>query len=68
MKAQVGDQIVVQSTHVDEPQRAGEVVEVHGSDGGPPFLVRWLTDGHTSLLFPGPDTVVRHEPTASSGG
>ena len=66
MKAQVGDRIVVQSAHVDEPQRDGEVVEVHGTDGGPPFLVRWSTDGHTSLFFPGPDTVVHH--TAAADG
>lgn len=32
--------------------REAEVVEVRGVNGGPPFLVRWLDTGRTSLLFP----------------
>lgn len=60
MKAAPGDRIIVESTHVGEPQRDGEVLEVHGSAGEPPFLVRWSDDGHESLLFPGPDTHIHH--------
>ncbi|WP_366916364.1 DUF1918 domain-containing protein [Streptomyces sp.] len=55
MKATVGDRIVIQSRHVDEPERDGEIVEVHGPDGTPPYLVRWSDDGRTALLYPGPD-------------
>jgi hypothetical protein len=58
MKAMVGDRITIQSRHVDEPQRDGEITEVHGPDGGPPYLVRWSEDGHTALLFPGPDAQI----------
>jgi hypothetical protein len=58
MKAMVGDRIIIQSRHLDEPQRDGEIVEVHGSDGGPPYLVRWSQDGHTALLFPGCDAQI----------
>ncbi len=66
MQAQVGDRIVVKSTHVGEPERDGEVLEVRGKNGEPPYLVRWGDDGHTTLLFPGPDVVIqhRHEPAA----
>ena len=54
MQAKVGDQLVIESNRVDAPRRAGEVLEVHGEDGGPPYVVRW-TDGHEGLMFPGAD-------------
>lgn len=60
MQAAVGDRVVVLAPHLDQPSREGEVVEVHGEAGGPPWLVRWASDGHESLFFPGPDTRVRH--------
>jgi hypothetical protein len=61
VKAMVGDRLVVRATHVDGPVRDGEVVEVKGTNGEPPYLVRW-SDGHEGLFFPGPDTAVEHEP------
>ena len=64
MKAKVGDRIVVHSHTPGHPDRDGEVLEVHGTDGEPPFLVRWTDDGHVGLVFPGPDAVVEH---AASG-
>jgi hypothetical protein len=64
MQAAVGDRIVVRSRHVGEPARDGEIVEVRGGDGGPPFLVRWSDDGHEGLFFPGPDSIVEHHPAA----
>lgn len=60
MKAAVGDRIIVRSTHVGEPQRDGEILEVHGPDGDPPYVVRWSDNGHEVLLFPGPDTQIHH--------
>lgn len=60
MRAVVGDQVVVLGAHVDEATREGEVIEVHGEDGAPPWVVRWARDGHASLFFPGPDVQVRH--------
>ncbi|MGF1661349.1 MAG: DUF1918 domain-containing protein [Kineosporiaceae bacterium] len=67
MKAQVGDRVLVQAAHVDEAVRDGEVVEVHGPDGEPPYLVRWSVDGHTSLFFPGPDARVHHHESGEAG-
>lgn len=52
MQAQVGDRITVPGRHVGEGVRTGEVVEVRGADGGPPYLVRW-DDGHEALVYPG---------------
>jgi Domain of unknown function (DUF1918) len=59
MKAEVGDRLVVKGHHVGQAERKGEIVEVHGEDGAPPFLVRW-DDGHEGLVFPGPDHTVEH--------
>lgn len=58
MRAAVGDRIVVRSLHVGEPVRDGEILEVHGADGAPPFLVRWSDTGHIGLYFPGPDAQI----------
>lgn len=60
MRATVGDQIVVHSAHVDEPNRDGEIIDVRGRDGEPPFLVRWADTGHEALMYPGPDAQIRH--------
>lgn len=59
MRAAPGDQIVIKSSHVDEHVRDGEIIEVRGPDGEPPFLVRWADTGHEALLYPGPDASVR---------
>ncbi len=61
MKAQPGDRLILAGTHVGDHQRVGIVIEVHGTDGGPPYLVRWLDDDHESLCFPGD---ARVEPAA----
>lgn len=62
MKAAVGDRIVVSGTHLDEPVRDGEVLEVHGEHGAPPYVVRWSDTGHTTLYFPGPDARIAPAP------
>lgn len=58
MQAAVGDRVVVLGAHVDEATREGEVVEVHGEQGGPPWVVRWSRDGRETLFYPGPDVQV----------
>jgi hypothetical protein len=60
MKATKGDRIVVRGHRIGEHDRDGEILDVRGEDGGPPYLVRWEEDGHESLFFPGPDTAVDH--------
>ena len=73
MQASPGDRIVIKGQHHGEHDRDGEVLEVHGHDGGPPFVVRWSDSGHETLFFPGPDAVVvpydkaPYEAAASSG-
>jgi len=59
MKASVGDELTVKGRHQGDGDRHGEIIEVHGDHGDPPFLVRW-TDGHESIFFPSADTIVEH--------
>jgi hypothetical protein len=58
MRARVGDRIILAAEHIDEPTRDGEILEIRGGDGAPPYLVRWA-DGHTGLIYPGPGAVLR---------
>ena len=58
MQAQVGDTLLVHGHHTGEPDQRGEILEVHGADDGPPFVVRWDDDGRVGLVFPGPDASV----------
>ncbi len=54
MQAKVGDRLLVEGHNEIVHRREGEVVEVRGPDGGPPYMVQW-EDGHQGLVFPGPD-------------
>lgn len=58
MQARVGDRIVIRGHRVGEPIRDGEILEVRGPDGGPPYIVRWEDTGHKTLFFPGSDAVI----------
>ena len=53
MKAQVGDRLVFEGVRVGDRRRVCEVIGVTHPDGTPPYTVRWLDDGHESLVFPG---------------
>lgn len=57
MHATIGDRLHVHGNHVGEADRKGEILEVRGPDGAPPYVVRF-EDGHTGLIFPGPDAEV----------
>ncbi|MPV37163.1 DUF1918 domain-containing protein [Georgenia subflava] len=58
MRAQQGDHIVLAGEQVGQPARDGEIIEVRGADGAPPYVVRW-SDGHEGTFFPGPSAVVQ---------
>lgn len=68
MRAQVGDWIVAESSSVGVPHREGQVVALRHPDGSPPFEVRWLADGQTTLYFPGPDARVLPQGEYSARG
>ncbi|WP_043475011.1 DUF1918 domain-containing protein [Kitasatospora sp. MBT66] len=54
MQAAVGDQLHIHSRAVGMIDQKGEIVEVRGPDGSPPYMVRF-EDGHEGLVYPGPD-------------
>ncbi|MFL6056229.1 MAG: DUF1918 domain-containing protein [Actinoallomurus sp.] len=57
MEAAIGDRLHVHGNTVGQADRTGMIIEVRGSAGGPPYLVRF-DDGHTGLVYPGPDAVI----------
>jgi len=57
MRAAVGDWLRLGGRDAGQSQRAGQIIEIRGADGEPPYLVRFR-DGHTSLVIPGPGAVI----------
>jgi Domain of unknown function (DUF1918) len=66
MEAAVGDRLHIHGHNVGDPDKMGEILEVHGKAGEPPYVVRF-DDGHTGLVFPGPDAVIEHPSRGSRG-
>lgn len=62
MHAEVGDWLVVRNRLLDHPVRMGQIVAVPHPDGSPPYVVHWLDDELTSVVFPGSDAVVTSTP------
>ncbi|WP_330342137.1 DUF1918 domain-containing protein [Streptomyces sp. NBC_00557] len=60
MRAQLGDQLVIDSPTAGTTRRDGEIVGLHHADGTPPYDVRWSDTDEVTLVFPGPDAHVRH--------
>ncbi len=59
LTASPGDELVVKGHRPGEPEREGEILEVLGDNGAPPYEVRW-DDGGASRVYPGSDAFVRH--------
>jgi hypothetical protein len=63
VKAEVGDRLLPDG----DPDRAAVIISVPHADGYPPYVVKWLSDGHIALVFPGPYTrIVRRSPPAGT--
>ncbi|MFI5527271.1 DUF1918 domain-containing protein [Kitasatospora sp. NPDC051853] len=64
MHATAGDHLVIHGRAVGMKDREGEILEVRGAEGGPPYWVHF-EDGHDGLVYPGPDCTVieRQQPT-----
>jgi uncharacterized protein DUF1918 len=48
MHVQVGDTLLVANDH----DRIGLVIGVPAQDGSPPYIIRWLSDGHIAMVYP----------------
>jgi Domain of unknown function (DUF1918) len=60
MQAEIGDKLNVTGHRPGDEDRHGEIIEIQGDDGSPPYVVRW-EDGTESVVF------LRDE-TLGSGG
>ncbi len=58
MKATVGDWLVIKGTTTELADQRGLITEVHGADGAPPYVVRWLATDHVATVFPGSDALI----------
>jgi Domain of unknown function (DUF1918) len=67
MRAHTGDALLVRGHHVGDHDRQAVIIEVHGADGAPPYVVRW-EDGHESVFYPSSDTFVERVPGGGGGG
>jgi hypothetical protein len=54
MRAHVGDRLLPDG----DQRRVGVIIGLQNTDGSPPYIVKWLSDGHIALVFPGPYTKV----------
>ncbi|MEU4293136.1 DUF1918 domain-containing protein [Kribbella sp. NPDC026596] len=52
MKAAPGDWLMIEGTHLDDPKRHGLILEVHGPDGSPPYIVRWDDTKTETVVIP----------------
>ena len=67
MRASVGDELTVKGRRQGDEERHGTIIEIHGPDGTPPYLVHWRDDRQT-VLYPSSDTIIEHHPAARAPG
>jgi hypothetical protein len=57
MEATIGDKICIHGNTVGHADKHGEIIEVRGDRGEPPYVVRF-PDGQERTIFPGPDAYI----------
>lgn len=57
MEATIGDEICIHGNTVGHADTHGEIIEVRGDRGEPPYVVRFA-DGQERTIFPGPDAYI----------
>jgi uncharacterized protein DUF1918 len=65
MNAHIGDRLVLEGTHLGDSRRVAVITALRHGDGSPPYEVRWLDDGRSTLIFPGPQAHI--EPAVHTG-
>jgi hypothetical protein len=58
MHAKPGDWLIVETSTLDRHSVWGHIEEVLSGDGQPSYRVRWVSDDHVSVVFPGHDARV----------
>ncbi len=67
MHAEIGDELTVKGRRQGDGERHGKIIEVHGENGSPPYLVHWRDD-RESIFFPSSDSIVEHHPASRRAG
>jgi hypothetical protein len=49
MYAHVGDRLIAEG----DSARSGLIIAVPHEDGSPPYIVKWQSDGHIAMVWPG---------------
>jgi len=49
MYAHVGDRLIAEG----DAARSGLIIGMPHEDGSPPYIVKWLSDGHIAMVWPG---------------
>jgi len=68
MRAQVGDELIVETAVPVPSRRVGVIAGLKNADGSPPYLVHWQVGDYYSLIFPGPDTLITVRRNARHAG
>lgn len=64
MRASIGDVLVVPGSE----HRGGLVIGVVGKDGAPPYVIKWLSDGHIAMVTPDQYSRIIPAPDGSGPG
>jgi hypothetical protein len=62
----VGDRAIVESEHVGDAAREGEILEVLGTGDGIHYRIRW-EDGHESTFYPSAGSISFRHRSAAAG-
>ena len=62
MRANIGDVLVVAGSE----SRTGLIIGVVGQDGAPPYVIKWLSDGHIAMVTPDPYSRIVPAPDGTS--
>ncbi len=49
MYAHVGDRLIAEG----DPARTGLIIGTPHDDGSPPYIIKWLPNGHIAMVSPG---------------
>jgi len=64
MYAHVGDRLIAEG----DAARTGLIIGVPNEDGSPPYIVKWRSDGHIAMVWPGDFTCVVPAAQPAPGG
>jgi Domain of unknown function (DUF1918) len=68
MIAHVGDRLVLNPTPLGDTGRVGVITGIQQNDGTPPYLVRWPTEGRTTMIYPSEEAHVESADPAPAPG